>query len=200
MPVDTSIAMLEQSPAGQAALTTVCSVMAPFHDIAVRRQIPLVAGHPLAGSEKRGLAAADPDLFRGKRWFVDGTVEHAAVDEMVAVTGAETVWVDCEEHDRALAYTSHLPQLLATALASTIRESGVRFDLFAGSGLRTTLRLAGSDRTVWHSIFESNAPHIDVAVDRLAENVRLLLGGDDEEVFERAQDLYALLKREENSD
>lgn len=200
MSVDTSIQMLEQIPAVPNTLTTVCSVMQPFHEIGARRGIPLVAGHPLAGSEKRGLVAADAELFAGKRWFVDGTVPHESVDAMIETTGAEIVWVEPGDHDRVLAITSHLPQLLSTALAATIAESGVELDLFGGSGLRSFLRLAGSDRAIWHSVFEANGENLERSIDNLLAVVRRLLDGDDEELFSAAQGIYAALNPETKND
>ena len=135
-----------------------------------------VAGHPLAGSEQRGLSAARGDLFVGKTWFVD--CEHPLVAELVNACGARMEIVDPEMHDRAVALTSHLPQLLSTALAAHLHEADVD-ERFVGTGLRTFLRLAESDASVWAPVLKANeaniAPHLD-AVLRIA---REMLGGDD---------------------
>jgi prephenate dehydrogenase len=165
-PVDVAVDMLRNV---RGFATSVCSVMSPF------RADDFVAGHPLAGSEQRGLAAARGDLFRGKAWFVDR--EHALVAELVEACGARLELVDADDHDRAVALTSHLPQLLSTALAAHLQDSGVD-ERFAGSGLRTFLRLAGSDASVWEPVLKANeaniAPHLD-AVMRIA---REMLRGD----------------------
>jgi prephenate dehydrogenase len=165
-PVDVAVDML-RSVRGFA--TSVCSVMSPF------RADDFVAGHPLAGSEQRGFGAARGDLFRGKPWFVDR--EHPLVAELVEACGARLELVDADDHDRAVALTSHLPQLLSTALAAHLQDSGVD-ERFAGSGLRTFLRLAGSDASVWEPVLKANeaniAPHLD-AVMRIA---REMLRGD----------------------
>ena len=79
-----------------------------------------VAGHPLAGSQERGLAAARSDLFTGATWFIDR--DDPIVRKMIAACGAKAELVDAAEHDRALALTSHLPQILSTALAAYLHE------------------------------------------------------------------------------
>jgi prephenate dehydrogenase len=165
-PVDVAIDMLRRVPTFS---TSVCSVMSPL------RAENFVAGHPLAGSEKHGLAAARGDLFQGKPWFVDR--EHPLVAEIVEACGARLELVEAEAHDRAVALTSHLPQLLSTALAAHLHDAGVD-ERFAGAGLRTFLRLAESDAGVWAPILALNeaniAPHLD-AVLRIAHE---MLRGD----------------------
>lgn len=165
-PVDVAIEMLRDV---RGFATSVCSVMSPL------RADNFIAGHPLAGSEKRGLAAARGDLFEGKPWFVDR--EHPLVAEIVDACGARLELVDTEEHDRAVALTSHLPQLLSTALAAHLEDAGVD-ERFAGAGLRTFLRLAESDASVWAPVLALNeaniAPHLD-AVLRIAHE---MLRGD----------------------
>jgi prephenate dehydrogenase len=156
-----------------AALHSVASVMQPLRDAA--GDLNFIAGHPLAGSERRGLAAARGDLFRDKPWFVDR--DDALVAELVAACGARLERVDAGDHDRAVALTSHLPQLLSTALAAHLNDVDVD-RRFAGSGLKTFLRLAESDASVWAPVLQANeaniAPHLD-AVLRIA---REILGGD----------------------
>jgi len=173
MPVDVAISEVAGHRAqGAEVITSVCSVMSPLRAVAGDG---FVAGHPLAGSEQRGLGAARGDLFRGKAWFVDW--EHPLVAELVEACGARLELVDADDHDRAVALTSHLPQILSTALAAHLQESGVD-ERFIGSGLRTFLRLAGSDASVWAPVLEANeaniAPHLD-AVMRIA---REMLRGD----------------------
>jgi prephenate dehydrogenase len=165
--VDVAVSMLRDV---RGFATSVCSVMSPL------RAENFVAGHPLAGSEQRGLSAARGDLFVGKTWFVD--CEHPLVAELVNACGARMEIVDPEMHDRAVALTSHLPQLLSTALAAHLHEADVD-ERFVGTGLRTFLRLAESDASVWAPVLKANeaniAPHLD-AVLRIA---REMLGGDD---------------------
>jgi prephenate dehydrogenase len=172
---------LEQLPKTRGLVTSVCSVMTPFASI--------VAGHPMAGSEQSGLAAARGDLFVGKRWFVSR--DDAVVRQLIDDCGAFADVVDPAEHDAAVALTSHLPQLLSTALAAYL---GDRPELlrFAGSGLATFLRLAGSDASIWAPIIAANRDAIAPHADAVARIVRDLLGGD-AEAFHRAQRLHAAL-------
>jgi len=183
-PVDVAKQILStQHPARS---TSACSVMEPLRKIGGKN---FISGHPLAGSQERGLGAARKDLFVGKPWFVDR--DESLVRKMIADCGARMEIVSAEEHDAAMALTSHLPQVLLTALAAYIEQHGVE-DRFIGDGLRTFLRLAGSDASVWMPVVEANsariAPHAD-AVSRIAKEI---LAGD-ASAFERAQRLWARL-------
>jgi prephenate dehydrogenase len=186
-PVDVAVASIGQfrSPA-----TSVCSVMAPLRSAADAHGIAFVAGHPLAGSQERGLPAARGELFEGASWFIDR--DDAVVHELIAACGARAELVDAEEHDRAVALTSHLPQILSTALAAYLHDA--RIDLrFAGTGLRTFLRLAGSDASVWSPIIAANrenlAPHAE-AVARLAKEI---VEAESDEAFAKANEFFANL-------
>jgi prephenate dehydrogenase len=165
-PVDVAIDIL---PALQApVVTSVCSVMAPLRAVAGEN---FVAGHPLAGSHERGLAAARADLFEARRWFVDR--EHATVDKLIADCGANRELVEARTHDDALALTSHLPQILSTALAAYAERSGVD-PTFAGNGLRTFLRLAASDASVWTPVLAENRAAIERHLEQVIEIAREL--------------------------
>jgi len=184
-PVDVAERLL--SGAKRARYTSTCSVMAPL--VRAADGVDFIAGHPLAGSEQRGLAAARADLFQGKRWFIHRS--DPDVEEMIAVAGASPHIVDADEHDRAIAYTSHLPQLVSTALAALVAEKGTSLEPFYGSGLASILRLAGSDYSVWESVLESNRPHVSSAVEELFAKMRQIGGSD----FARAQELWDVLVR-----
>lgn len=185
-PVDVAVAQL-RALEGDTLVTSVCSVMRPLREVARGR---FVAGHPMAGSHERGFAAAKADLFEGTRWFVDA--EEPIVNDLVRDCGATLERVEAEEHDRAVALTSHLPQVLSTALAAYLAEQDVL--RFAGTGLQTFLRLAGSDASVWAPILEANRDQLAPHAEELAELVRQIVAGDPREAFARAQELYARLK------
>jgi prephenate dehydrogenase len=192
-PVDVALRLLggaaltsgEGSPlTGGAVVTTTCSVMAPFASESV------VAGHPLAGSQERTLLAARGDLFEAKRWFVDR--EDATVTQVIRDCGAVCELVDAAEHDRAVALTSHLPQILSTALAATVDEPMLRF---AGSGLHTFLRLAGSDASVWAPVIEANRENVRAQAERVVAALNGIIEGD-VHAFTRAQELFERMKDE----
>ena len=180
-PVDVAVAeVAERRRRGAGVVTSVCSVMSPLRAVAGDN---FVAGHPLAGSEQRGLAAARGDLFRDKAWFVDR--DEPLVAELVAACGARLERVDADDHDRAVALTSHLPQLLSTALAAHLQDTGVD-ERFVGSGLQTFLRLAESDASVWMPVLKANEAHIAPHLDAVLRIAREMLRGDDGP-FARAQ-------------
>jgi prephenate dehydrogenase len=168
--------------------TSVCSVMLPLRALAAGN---FTAGHPLAGSEQRGLAAARADLFAGKRWFVDG--EDELVAQVIEDCGAVRELVSAEEHDQAMALTSHLPQVLSTALGALIADEDRRF---IGSGAKTFLRLAGSDASVWAPVLQSNRGNIRAHFERFVEIARAVIDDDPEEAFRRARQLWAELSAE----
>lgn len=182
-PVDAALPLVN-APA--RLVTSTCSVMEPLRHHAVNRG-RFVAGHPFAGSEKSGLDAATAGLFEGKTWFVER--DDTELRELVEAAGARQVVIDPAEHDTAMALTSHLPQLISTALASLIEQKGLD-PAFAGSGLRTLLRLAGSAYEVWQPVLDANREHIARALDDLTRVAAQL----DERDFDRARAFMAKLE------
>jgi len=169
-----------------------------------------LGGHPMAGKEVSGIAAADAKLFRGARYALiarAGLVAGekieprvAAFDALVRKLGAQPIWLDAESHDRAAAIVSHLPQLLSVALAGVVRDSTDKSGLpvtLAGRGLRNALRLAVSPYSVWRDIVLTNTDNIDGALDRMSqaiENLRAVLRGRELEAeFADAAELYKIL-------
>jgi prephenate dehydrogenase len=121
--------------------------------------IAFVGSHPLAGSEKRGPYYADANLFKGRLTVVTRTprTDPAALAKIVAfwqAVGARVTIMTPADHDHALAMTSHLPHLIAAALAGVLPAEV--FDLTA-TGFRDTTRVAGGDPGLWTAIFTHNA-------------------------------------------
>jgi len=185
-PVDVAVELLAGITTSGPLITSVCSVMRPLRAVA---KGGFISGHPLAGSETHGLAGARADLFEGRKWFVDS--EHELVDALIRDCGAQKIVVSAEEHDEALALTSHLPQVLSTALAAALTEDDV--DRFAGAGLATFLRLAGSDASVWAPILAANRDNIRAHFDRVVAIARSLIEDDPVEAFRRANEVHARL-------
>lgn len=186
-PVDVAIEQVRTFETA-GVVTSACSVMRPLRDAA---RGAFVAGHPLAGSHERGLAAAHADLFEGKPWFVDG--DHPLVEQLIRDCGAVRERVTAEEHDAGVALTSHLPQVLSTALAAYLHECGGDTLRFAGSGLRTFLRLAGSDASVWAPVLEANRDNLAPHAERLAELVRDIVNGGGDDAFAKAREAWRSL-------
>jgi prephenate dehydrogenase len=120
-----------------------------------------VGGHPMAGKESRGVEQADADLFRGRPYVL--TSRDAVLESWVERIGARLVVMNAAEHDRLVAVTSHLPQLISTALASVI---GAQLDAAKVSGPAAVdlTRLALSPYDIWRDIFATNADSVDAAL------------------------------------
>jgi prephenate dehydrogenase len=188
-PVDVAVTLLASSRA--PLITSVCSVMAPLRAVAGSvDDARFVAGHPLAGSQERGIGAARGDLFAGATWFIDR--DNPVVRQVIADCGARAELVEAGEHDRAVALTSHLPQILSTALAALLHDQNV--DLrFAGPGLQTFLRLAGSDASVWSPILAANRENLRPHADAIQKLVREIVDGDPSEAFAKANQLFSAI-------
>jgi len=141
-----------------------------------------VGGHPLGGGERGGFAFARPDLFTGRPWIFtpDGDDSTDAVERLsrlVTGLGAHPCILPAEEHDRVMAYVSHLPQLAASALMEAVgAAAGIEGLRMAGRGLVDTTRLASSPADVWRDICLTNADAIGDALDCLIARLTQLRG------------------------
>jgi prephenate dehydrogenase len=123
-------------------------------------KLPFVGSHPLAGSEKNGPQAAADDLFDGRVVVVTPTqrtdkVAAVAIEELWQSLGARCVRMTADEHDAIIARTSHLPHLVASALAAMTPNNGHSLPL-TGSGWADTTRIAAGDPELWRQIFLAN--------------------------------------------
>jgi prephenate dehydrogenase len=131
----------------------------------LRSENRFVGGHPMAGSERTGVEAARADLFEGARYLLtpapdtpEREVERLA--RWVTGLGAVPVRLDPEAHDRAVAAISHLPHVVAGALAAAVvagesPDTGTLRQLIAG-GFRSTTRIAASSPEMWRDICLTN--------------------------------------------
>jgi prephenate dehydrogenase len=153
-----------------------------------------VPGHPMAGREVGGFESSMADLFEGVPWFVidaasvGGTAAETSafqppdreaverVTELARAVGAVPALIDPEAHDRAVAYVSHVPQLLASALYAVASRAGVVAQ--GGTGFRAVTRIAGGPSAIWRDIFEANRAAISAALGEILgplEGVRAAL-------------------------
>lgn len=186
-PLDVTVALVRSSAGAwsRAALATdVASLKAPV--IAAAQGAPgggatFVGAHPMCGSECSGYAAARPDLYEGADvWLCPA----AAAASGGALDRAETFWrilgarprtTAADRHDRTMAWASHLPQLLASALAVSLDEAGLtRDDL--GPGGRDMTRLAGSGAAMWLPLLEAARDRDGRALAVLERHVAQLRG------------------------
>lgn len=133
-----------------------------------------VGGHPIAGRELSGPAHASPDLFVERPWVVTPTSASApsAVSTVMALAracGARPTVLAAETHDRLFAQLSHVPQLVASALAGSIAGMSGEDAALAGTGLRDTTRLADSDPAMWAEIIAANATPVAAGLRAVAE-------------------------------
>jgi prephenate dehydrogenase len=136
-------------------------------------ELPFVGGHPLSGAAAGGVEAARPDLFTDRPWLLtrSASTTDAVLDslaEFVTGLGAIPRVIGATEHDRLLAFLSHLPQLTVTALMHVVGDQvGADGLALAGRGLHDTTRLASSPASPWRDIVASNGDNVTVAIDAL---------------------------------
>jgi prephenate dehydrogenase len=140
-------------------------------------------GHPMAGKESGGAAQAEVSLFRGAMWLFTplAGVEPSGIDAewrgWVAKFGARTMDLDPARHDELVAWVSHLPQMLSTALAALLEETfadAVARDQIAaigGRALRETTRLGASPYSMWRDIALTNSEPIAVTLHALEQKL-----------------------------
>ncbi len=138
-----------------------------------------IGSHPMAGSEKSGLAHASKDLFCGKTCFVTPLVDSGeqAVETIIKFwkdLDMEVASVSPERHDEIVAHISHLPHLLACVLCSFLSTKDSGWINFAGDGLGDTTRVAAGSPAIWKSIFEQNREEIARAIDQFENELQSL--------------------------
>lgn len=130
--------------------------------------VRFVGSHPLAGDHRSGWQSSRADMFEGERVFLcpTSTTSHetmrAAEDFWISL-GAVPTTTDARSHDTRMAWLSHLPHVLSTALALTLKDAGVTHSEL-GRGGRDLTRLAGSSPEMWSAIVQENGPAIVAAI------------------------------------
>ena len=156
--------------------------------VAAARALPgpgrFVPGHPMAGSHRSGPAHARADLFEGVAWLLTPTPETAPaalarVEAWAAALGAHPLRLEPEQHDRLVAYTSHLPHAAAVALVQAYRQAAAREPELArlvAGGFRDTTRTAAAEATMWRDILSTNVPALRAALAELRQQLAALEG------------------------
>ncbi len=174
---------------GDAVVTDVGSVKsAPAEAVAgLPGAERYVGSHPMAGSERSGPLAGSSSLFDGRPWAITphATSDAAAValvEELVLLCGAVPVRMSPEEHDLAVARTSHLPHLLAVLAAGALTDAPPEHLALSGQGVRDVTRVAGGDPELYGQIVAANANAVGALLagvrDRLDEVITALATGD----------------------
>ena len=202
------IAVLAVPPAavaGELAAAQQGAVARCYTDVASVKQLPLTAaralgcdltsfvpGHPLSGRERSGPAAARADLFLGRPWVICPVEENAA-GAVIAVTGlaracgGQPVMLSAADHDRYVALVSHVPHLVAAAVAAGLEHAPPEALILAGQGVRDVTRIAAGSPDMWGQILSGNAGPVgellaEVAseLDAAAAGLGVLAGGNEE--------------------
>jgi 3-phosphoshikimate 1-carboxyvinyltransferase len=140
-----------------------------------------VPGHPIAGSEKSGVTAADPNLYVNHRVILTpvdetGNDHYQAITNLWETVDAEVLTMSVSEHDAVLAATSHLPHAIAYSLVDTLANDSDNENIFryAAGGFKDFTRIASSDPTMWHDIMCANSSEILSAIDLFQNNLNQL--------------------------
>ena len=141
----------------------------------------LVPGHPIAGSEKSGVTAANPELFVNHRVILTPveTTDDSHVERTTKLwqsVGAIVSSMNVQEHDQILAATSHLPHFLAYSLVDTLAGMNEKTDIFryAAGGFRDFTRIAASDPIMWRDIAIANKNAVIDVMDEMMDNLASL--------------------------
>ncbi len=170
-------------------VTDVGSVKAgPLAAVAGRPDVErYVGGHPMAGSERSGPLAATASLFDGRPWAVtphsaSATAAVELVEALARLCGAVPVRLDPDEHDRAVARTSHLPHLLASLAAGALADASPEHLALSGQGVRDVTRVAAGDPALYGQIVSANAAAVGALLtgvrERLDAVIAALASGD----------------------
>ncbi|MCL7945334.1 bifunctional prephenate dehydrogenase/3-phosphoshikimate 1-carboxyvinyltransferase [Marinobacter sp. ATCH36] len=138
----------------------------------------VIPGHPIAGSEKSGIRAADPGLFANHKVILTpaDNVSKPDLEKLKALwggCGAMVLTMSVAYHDEVLAATSHLPHLIAFSLVDTLAGEDENLDIFryAAGGFRDFTRIAASDPVMWHDIFLSNRDAVLRVIDHFTHDL-----------------------------
>lgn len=165
-----------------------------------------IPGHPMAGSEQAGPAAARPDLFAGKPYILTPLTSTPVEDiqrlrELLGAIGAHVVLAEASQHDRLVAATSHLPHLVAAALSGALSDLAARtgdIHPFTGTGVRDATRIAKGPPEVWRDILLDNRENVKAALRAFSEEIGQYLDAmehDDGELLMRLLDKARTFRR-----
>ncbi len=166
-----------------------------------------VGSHPMAGFEKSGMSHATADLFKGASCIMTPTAKtnrmaRDKIKQVWTAIGAQVKFMEPAAHDEALAYASHLPHMMAFALARSVPEA---FLEHGGAGLKDTTRLAGSSPKMWSDICTSNYRQVIKAIDESVKSLsdirKAVVDRDEQEltqIFNQAKTKREILEKKAN--
>ena len=148
--------------------------------------IEAIGGHPICGKEKSSIYNANPEIYRGALFVTVPTKRTTfrstkIFEEMLQIIGARIFWMDAVTHDKWIAATSHLPYILSILISSSIHDDEIAL---TGPGLKSMVRLAGSDIQMASDILLTNKDNIVKRMDDLIESfydMRNIIATDDKD-------------------
>ncbi len=203
-PIQQNLDVLKDLPdniAGSAVITdtgsTKRAIVSAGSDLPDR--LPFLGGHPLGGAARSGIEHARPDLFVGRPWLFTPAQGHntEALEKLMAFAaalGSRPRTLSPADHDRLLAFISHLPQLTVSALMHVVGTAAGREGLdLSGRGLHDTTRLASSPAGIWKEVCATNADEIAAALDAMIDTLQKLRG--DLAAGDAVEDVFASANR-----
>ncbi len=178
-PVDTIIALkseIHKNLGNDCVVTDVASTKEKIASLLEKDFRNYVGSHPLAGSEKRGIENARPDIFKGSLCILTPTkktrkIALAKIKALWLKAGARIVMLAPKAHDKALSFTSHLPHIAAFSLINSVP---LNFLKLSSGGLKDTTRVALSSPALWQGIFLTNKNELLMALTHFEKNLRVI--------------------------
>ncbi len=143
------------------------------------KDVHYIGGHPIAGSDRSGIASANPELFRDAKYIITPTEnsDPAALEktkDLWKALGSEVLTLSPEEHDKIYAAVSHLPHLIAYAMVNTVADMDRAYLDFCGKGFMDATRIAGSSEELWNDICILNRDNLVDTLDVFKRNINML--------------------------
>jgi prephenate dehydrogenase len=182
-----------------AVITDTCGIKKGIIDQVgefMPKNVDFIGGHPMAGKEKKGLQAADKDLFRGANYIITPVEKNRKENvEMIAGMAAaigcrNVVSISPEEHDRVVSLTSHLPHVIAVSLMNSCASEN-NLGLFTGGSFNDATRVASINSTLWSQLFTLNSENLLEEIERFEESMGRLKEALVSEDKEALNDLFA---------
>lgn len=200
--------VLSKAPqCGEPVVTDMASIKGFIVESASPSYRKFVPGHPIAGSENSGVESSRPDLFVGREVIltpVSDTDPEAVriVEGLWSAAGARLTCMSIDDHDAALAASSHVPHMVAYALTAMLGSHPLSPMKHGGGALRDMTRIAGSDPTMWRDIALTNREAVLKAMDAFSaehEKLRALIAEGDGDGLERLFAECRVLRREHDA-
>lgn len=186
-------------------VTDLASVKTPILPALARlpERLAVVSSHPMAGTEGRGFQEARDNLYQNRTWALIPVPGRPApwkpMQDLVEALGARLVTVDAELHDRMVAFTSHVPYLMAMALTGSMNEAPPGWADMVGPGFLSATRTAQSSPDLWRQILQANRRSVSEALAVLKAEIETwerLLGVNDSDALEAHIQAIAEVRRQ----